>query len=776
MNNIDLIVNSYNLKIQNKIFNELDKIEEAKALYFESCNKTKFEFKKKIQSEKIKVTESKVYLKYLKGEINLELKNKKRQYKQSALQFKENYKLEKLEIRDSKRLYIQKLTSIIKKELANFDNQISLDSLNLDIDEAFVKEVPLYQEALKNLTDKYHRTLLKVTKEYYIREKRLYYKYAIMNASNKEKIRLERNEFLKNYNDHVKHDENADLASFQKELILSDSYKYHLNDLKLNYYKNKQKLINNSYKEYQENLLKEKLEKITNKADIQRITEEHLKGDILYQRKQSHKQAALLLEEKKAAFRLNAETLLKEETIKINIEKENELRKAKDNYHQALNEKKEELSQFKLAWENKYFNKVEVERLKEEYKVAPSKALKEKIKEQNFIYREKKKHQKTITIHQENIAKLKLEMKAAVLKESENNLKYLEDKTKTIRSAKTNVKALKEKKKAYYKELSAIEKKAYNKMEKYARQERIERVRSNFDKLEKKAFRKINPAYIYVIPAYLSVLIFTLFPFVFMTVGSFFKIDLTNLAQSQFLGFTNYYNSFVKDREFQMALYNTLIYSLMTVGLLTVVTIGMAAWLHRDTKIHNATQTMVFTPHIASFVAVSILWIAMLRPDGLINQFLALFGIKGPGWLIQPNTALFSISLVTVWKDIGYYILIIISGLQSIPAYVYEAAQLDKASKKTQFFKLTLPLLTPTLSFVFITKFINSFKVFAPIEIMTNGGPMGSSMVLSYWIYKMGRVGYNYGTAMAGAVVLTIIIATFTIVNNHFSKRTIRYY
>lgn len=776
MNNIDLIVNSYNLKIQNKIFAELDKIEEANALYFERSNETKFEFMKKIQTEKIKVKELKVYLKYLKEEINLKLKNKKRQYKQSIFKLKEDYKLEKLEITDSKRLYLQKLASIIKKELANFDKQMSLDSLNLNIDEKEVKEVLLYQEALKDLTDRYNKTLLKITKGYYIKEKRMYYKYAIMNASNKEKIKLEKKEFFKNYNDNVKHNDNVDLKTLQKELILSDNYKYHLNDLKVKYSENKQKIINKSYQEHQKNLLNEKLKEITDEADIKRITEEHLKDDLLYKRKEAHKKAALLLQEKKANFKLDAENLFKEETIKTNKEKETELQKALDKYNNALNEKKKELFEFKLTWENKYFNKEEVIRLEEEYKVSPTKELKEQIKEQNFIYRETKKHQQTINIHQENIKKLKLKMNAAVLKESENNLKYLSEKKQTIKTAKANIKVLKEERKAHYRGLLPNEKKAYNKMEKYAHQERIERAKSNFDKLEKKAFKKINPAYIYVIPAYLSVLIFTLFPFVFMTVGSFFKIDLTNLARSQFLGFTNYYNSFVKDREFQMSLYNTLIYSLMTVGLLTVATIGMAAWLHRDTKIHNATQTMVFTPHIASFVAVSILWIAMLRPDGLINQFLAFFGIKGPGWLIQPNTALFSISLVTVWKDIGYYILIIISGLQSIPAYVYEAAQLDKASKKTQFFKLTLPLLTPTLSFVFITKFINSFKVFAPIEIMTNGGPMGSSMVLSYWIYKMGRVGYNYGTAMAGAVVLTIIIATFTVVNNHFSKRTIRYY
>lgn len=762
--------------MQNKIFDELNKIEEAKALYFELSNKTKAEFKQKINKEKIKINESKVYLKYLKGEINLELKNKYEQYKKAVLQFKEDYKLERLEIIDSSKLYLQKLTSIIKKELTDFDKQISIDSLNLNIDEKEVIKLSKYQDALKDLTDEHNKTVLKITKDYYIREKRLYYKYAILNASNKEKIKLERKAFMKHYSETIRHNENADLESLQKELILSDNYKYHLNDLKVRYHENKQKLVNKIYQQYQENLLKEKLSRITDKAEIVLIKAEHLKTDIVYKRKDAHQQKALLLKEEKKDFYLKAKALLKEQIIKTNNEKDTNLKKAKDKYYQKLKKEREEFLLFKTKWQNKYFNIKEVEMLKKEYKAAPTKELKEKIKDKNFLYREKKKHQEIIRSHQKTVKEIKLKKKEALKKESETNLKYLKEKNKTIEIAKKNIIILQGKRKAYYKGLSPDEKKAYNKMEKYARQERIQRARKNFDKFEKKIFKNINPAYIYVVPAYLSVLIFVLFPFVFMTVGSFFKIDLTNLGQSQFLGFTNYYNSFVKDREFQMALSNTLIYSLMTVGLLTVVTIGMAAWLHRDTKIHNATQTMVFTPHIASFVAVSILWIAMLRPDGLINQFLALFGIKGPGWLIQPNTALFSISLVTVWKDIGYYILIIISGLQSIPAYVYEAAQLDKASKKTQFFRLTLPLLTPTLSFVFITKFINSFKVFAPIEIMTNGGPMGSSMVLSYWIYKMGRVGYNYGTAMAGAVVLTLIIATFTIINNHFSKRTIRYY
>lgn len=170
-------------------------------------------------------------------------------------------------------------------------------------------------------------------------------------------------------------------------------------------------------------------------------------------------------------------------------------------------------------------------------------------------------------------------------------------------------------------------------------------------------------------------------------------------------------------------------------------------------------------------VAVSILWVLMLDPQGIINQVFALFGIVGPNWLMNTKTSLVSVALVAVWKSIGYYVLIIIAGLQSIPADVYEAAKLDKASKLRVFTKITLPLLSPTLLFVFIMKFINSFKSFAAIDLMTQGGPQGSSMVLGYWIYNAGRVKFNYGFAMAGSIVLTIIVAVFTIGANKFFKR-----
>lgn len=321
---------------------------------------------------------------------------------------------------------------------------------------------------------------------------------------------------------------------------------------------------------------------------------------------------------------------------------------------------------------------------------------------------------------------------------------------------------------AYYKSLSKSEKKEYRYIQKYVNEDYRNRHLQKADEIERRIFKKINPAYLYVGPAGLSEIFFTVLPFIFMLIAAFFKVNLTTLSKSKYVGLRNFISIFTKDIEFQKALSNTVIYAFITFVLLTIVSVLMAMWLSKNTRIHNLAQTMVFTPHIASLVSISILWIAILNPNGILNKMLALFGIEGPGWLIQENTSLLSVSFVTVWKDIGYYVLIIIAGLQAIPSYVYEAAQLDKSSKTTTFFKITLPLLLPTLTFVFVTKFINSFKVFAPIEIMTNGGPMGSSMVLSYWVYKVGRVGYNYGTAMAGAIILTIMIAICTFLNLKF--------
>ncbi|HNZ77817.1 MAG TPA: sugar ABC transporter permease [Bacilli bacterium] len=338
---------------------------------------------------------------------------------------------------------------------------------------------------------------------------------------------------------------------------------------------------------------------------------------------------------------------------------------------------------------------------------------------------------------------------------------------------KQKIKEKKNELKEYRKTLSKEEKEVYRDYQKIRFDIKRCEILKKADKIESKIFKKVNPAYIYMIPAAFGAIFFTILPAIFMVIGSFFKVDLVSIWESSFRGFWNYEMIFTRDTEFVKAIWNTIIFAFFTVFLLMIITLLMASWLSKNTKIHNLSQTMIFTPHIASMVSVSILWILMLDPQGIINQILSLLGIEGPNWLMNTKTSLLSVGFVTVWKSIGYYVLIIIAGLQSIPAYVYEAARLDKASKFTIFRKITVPLLSETLMFVFIMKFINSFKSFAAIDLMTQGGPRGSSMVLGYWIYNAGRVKFNYGFAMAGALILTIIVALFTVLANQVFKKKV---
>ncbi|MFA5692692.1 MAG: ABC transporter permease subunit, partial [Acholeplasmataceae bacterium] len=479
----------------------------------------------------------------------------------------------------------------------------------------------------------------------------------------------------------------------------------------------------------------------------------HLKSNILNKKTEniteqinSINQELTILISKKEKFTLDFKKYFSDEVIKIKNNTNENLTASKEKYlntlnHETLkreNERKEFLT--KNSYKNlKYLKKEHnknIKKLKQELKTIKTEVTllenKNKKETKEFIINQKEIRRKS----KENIKNLKKNILVEIDTNKDSNLEILFKEVKDdIKSTKT---IIYKQKRTHY-------------------------------------FKKVNMAYLFIAPAAFGAIVFTILPVIFMIVASQFKIDIVNLGKSQFVGFYNFQQIFQHDVEFRKSLTNTLIYALITIGLLSVVTLGMAAWLSKNTKIHNAVTTMVFTPHIASLVSISILWIALLSPTGLINQLLEVFGIKGPRWLLQENTSLFSVSMVTVWKDIGYYVLIIIAGLQAIPAYVYEAAKLDKSSKTKTFFRITVPLLTPTLSFVFVNKFINSFKVFAPIEIMTNGGPMGSSTVLSYWIYKSGRLGFNYGQAMSGAIILTVIITFFTILNFRFFNRKIQY-
>lgn len=759
MNNIDQIQSSYNLTIQREIFSEQDKIVEAKQAYFLRCNGIKIDYNEKIEKEQLKITELKVNKKYLKEETNREYKLLKEKLKKEIQRINQEYKFDCLEIKDNAKLHLQKIESIFRQNINQLVAKIDVKSVDLNVNEELVLANEKYQTELKKLENKYQKKIYQVTKRYYYEEKKKNYRFRILNSKNNTNLKKEYSQFKKDFKLKEKSNELFDIKELQKELILSNNYKYHLNSLINELNKKKQELINKSYLE---------MIKLDSSMD-----------NVIANRLYEHELVASKKREELQKMEIQYKEFYLEEKQKTNENRDAQLAL-------ALTRKNEAIQTLQMTYDHqvkelneKYYQTSKVNELKLKLKAEqdPAKVwqLKEEIKNANFIYRQKKIYDLEIKKIQQVIKEIKLEKAEKVKLNRQHILLDKEVRDQNILDAKRKIKALKANRRQYYQSLSPEAKKEYQQYEKYAREERLERIKIGFDKVEKKIFGRINTAYIYAIPALFSAIVFTVFPFFFMIIGSLFKLDLANPANTQFLGFTNYYNNFVIDKEFQMALYNTILYSIFTVVLLSIVTIGMAAWLAKDTKIHNAAQTMIFTPHIASFVAISILWMAMLKPEGIINQILALFGIQGPGWLVQPNTALLSVSFVTVWKDIGYYILVIIAGLQAVPRYVYEAAKLDKSTKVNTFFHITLPLLTPTLSFVFMTKFINSFKIFAPIEIMTGGGPMGSSMVLSYWVYKVGRIGFNYGKAMAGAVILTMFIAAFTFLNNRFFRRTIKY-
>lgn len=759
MNNIDQIQSSYNLTIQREIFSEQDKIVEAKQAYFLRCNGIKIDYNEKIEKEQLKITELKVNKKYLKEETNREYKLLKEKLKKEIQRINQEYKFDCLEIKDNAKLHLQKIESIFRQNINQLVAKIDVKSVDLNVNEELVLASKKYQIELKKLENKYQKKIYQVTKRYYYEEKKKNYRFRILNSKNNTNLKKEYSQFKKDFKLKEKSNELFDIKELQKELILSNNYKYHLNSLINELNKKKQELINKSYLE---------MIKLDSSMD-----------NVIANRLYEHELVASKKREELQKMEIQYQEFYLEEKQKTNENRDAQLAL-------ALTRKNEAIQTLQMTYDHqvkelneKYYQTSKVNELKLKLKAEqdPAKVwqLKEEIKNANFIYRQKKIYDLEIKKIQQVIKEIKLEKAEKVKLNRQHILLDKEVRDQNILDAKRKIKALKANRRQYYQSLSPEAKKEYQQYEKYAREERLERIKIGFDKVEKKIFGRINTAYIYAIPALFSAIVFTVFPFFFMIIGSLFKLDLANPANTQFLGFTNYYNNFVIDKEFQMALYNTVLYSIFTVVLLSIVTIGMAAWLAKDTKIHNAAQTMIFTPHIASFVAISILWMAMLKPEGIINQILALFGIQGPGWLVQPNTALLSVSFVTVWKDIGYYILVIIAGLQAVPRYVYEAAKLDKSTKVNTFFHITLPLLTPTLSFVFMTKFINSFKIFAPIEIMTGGGPMGSSMVLSYWVYKVGRIGFNYGKAMAGAVILTMFIAAFTFLNNRFFRRTIKY-
>jgi multiple sugar transport system permease protein len=269
--------------------------------------------------------------------------------------------------------------------------------------------------------------------------------------------------------------------------------------------------------------------------------------------------------------------------------------------------------------------------------------------------------------------------------------------------------------------------------------------------------------YAFIAPMLLGLLVFTVIPIFAAIYLSFTDWNfVAGLDKMGYVGFDNF-TRLMKDSVFLVSLKNNLIL-MVVVPVTLAVSLLLSVLINKKVYAKDAFKVIYFIPYISSIIAVSIVFQVLFHPSyGPINQTLMSLGVSDPPkWLADPSFALFCVMGIMIWTGIGYNMIIFIAGLQSIPADLYEAADIDGASKWTQFYRITLPLLSPTTFFLFITGIIASFKVFDVISQLTNGGPADSTTVVVFNIYQTAfqNLQSGYASAMSIALLFCILFVT----------------
>ena len=266
-------------------------------------------------------------------------------------------------------------------------------------------------------------------------------------------------------------------------------------------------------------------------------------------------------------------------------------------------------------------------------------------------------------------------------------------------------------------------------------------------------------AYLLLAPFLLFFALFVLYPTV-MTV--YYSFTNFNLKSADWVGLKNY-RRLLQDKAFLAALKNTTVFALFSIVSLTVLGFLAAAAFNRRMRGVKWMRMLMIFPYATSMTAISMIWLMMFdAQSGFLNKFLRLLGASGVEWLFNRDTALYCLIFVNIWKNIGYCMLIYLSGMQSIDESHYEAATVDGASGWTQLWRITLPMVRPVAFFVLITTTVDSFKTFDQVQIMTRGDPLNATTTLVHQIYLRGFTEFKMGYASAMAVVLLVIVALVT--------------
>jgi len=286
------------------------------------------------------------------------------------------------------------------------------------------------------------------------------------------------------------------------------------------------------------------------------------------------------------------------------------------------------------------------------------------------------------------------------------------------------------------------------------------------------ATREAIYGYAMASPWLLGFTVFTVFPMVAALVLSFFRTDF--LTETRFIGLS-WWESVISDRIVRKAFYNTGVYVAAVVPLNTVLALMIAVLLNQGIAGQSIWRTVYYLPSVVSGVAVSLLWQWLYHPEvGLINSMLYRIGIQGPRWIYSEEWAMPAVVIMTLWGA-GAAMLIYLAGLRDIPTSLYEAAEIDGAGPVRRFFRITLPMLSPTIFFNVIMNIIAAWQVFTQAFVMTDGGPNNATLTMVLHIYRTAFENFYFGYASAQAWALFIVIMVFVLIALKTSRSWVHY-
>ncbi|MEP3198738.1 MAG: sugar ABC transporter permease [Lentilitoribacter sp.] len=289
---------------------------------------------------------------------------------------------------------------------------------------------------------------------------------------------------------------------------------------------------------------------------------------------------------------------------------------------------------------------------------------------------------------------------------------------------------------------------------------------------------KLNQQWIYawllLLPAMVILLGFTYLPAIETFIDSFFS-TARGRRPSVFVGWENY-ERLISDDVFKRVLWNNAIYALVTIPASIGLALAMALFVHSPRRGVGLLRMAYFTPTVLPLIAVANIWIFFYLPTiGLIDQIRALFGFSAQNWIGQPDTVLYTMIAVAVWKEAGFFMIFYLAALQAIPQPLREAAAIEGASRWTFFKRVTLPLIMPTTLFVSVNAVINAFRLVDHIFVMTQGGPNNASNLLLYYIYDVAFAFWDTAYASTLTVVMLIILSVLAIGQFFFLDKKVHY-